>query len=98
MKGRNNLFIEIIIIIIKASESELRNKPFSSEATLLFTLTLRLVQLVRDAMGEIFSASIEDRQLKFLVKFPITYAHLFCTLFCPKVCRTCLKNEFVKVS
>ena len=53
MKGRNNLFIEIImIIIIKASESELRNKPFSSEATLLFTLTLRLVQLVRDAMGE----------------------------------------------
>ena len=85
MKGRNNLFIEIIIIIIiKASECELRNKPFSSEATLLFTLSVRLVQLVRDAMGEIFSASIEDRQLKFLVKIPITYAHLICTLFCPK--------------
>ena len=50
MKGRNNLFIEIIIIIIKASEGELRSIPFSSEATLLFTLSLR--QSVRDAMGE----------------------------------------------
>ena len=42
---------------------------------------------VRDAMGEMcFSAVIEDRQLKFLVKVPITYEHLFNTLFCPSVC------------
>ena len=45
-------------------------------------------------MGEMcFSAAIEDKQLKFLVKIPIIYVHLRYTLFCPSVCRSWLKRQ-----
>ena len=47
---------------------------FSSEATLKFTMSVSVVRNV------IFSASIKDRQLKFLVKIPKTYAHLYIVL------------------
>ena len=33
-----------------------------------------------------FSAPIQDTQLKFLVKIPVTYVHLVYTQFCPSVC------------
>ena len=36
-------------------------------------------------------AANEDGQLKFLVKNPMTYGHLIYTMFCPSVCRPCLK-------
>ena len=57
----------------------------SREAT-LYSLCLSVSQFVF-----IFSAPIEDRQLKFSVKIPMTYAHRVYTLFCPTVSRSCFK-------
>ena len=51
---------------------------FSSEATLYFPLCIRHVTLWGNM---IFSAVIEDRQLKFSVKIHMTYAHLAFTWF-----------------
>ena len=63
----------------------------SSDATLQFTLSVS--QSVRNAM-KIFWADIEDRQLKFEVKIPVTSAHLVHKLFCPSVCSMiCFKRH-----
>ena len=41
----------------------------------------------------IYFAAIKDRTLKFLLKIPMTYAHLIYTLFCPSfVLWTCFKR------
>ena len=50
-------------------------------------MSVRLSVRKRQGGGNvIFSDPIKDRQLKFLVKIPMTYAHLIYTLFCPSVC------------
>ena len=41
----------------------------------------------------LFPAANEDRQMKFSVMIPMTYAHLVYTLFCPSVCHLCFKGQ-----
>ena len=53
--------------------------PYNSKS-----LSVRLLE--KSGGNVIFSAPIQDKQLKFLVKIPMTYAHLIYTLFCSSVC------------
>ena len=51
-----------------------------------YTLLCPFCLYVRNATGNMcFSAAIEYRQLKFLVKIPNIDVHLIYTLFCPSV-------------
>ncbi len=54
---------------------------------------------VRYTMGEMcFLAAVEDRQLIFIVMIPIIYEYLLFTVFCPSVCRSCLKIQIKTLS